>query len=283
MNRTDEIEIVAIDGAFGAEIRGVELARPLDDATFAKIERAFAEHLLLCFPDQHLSEAQQVAFSRRFGELQVHVLQEYRHPQFPEIYVISNVDPATDRPIGRHPDPGTLVWHSDLSFQRRTASATILYGRETPMQGADTQYADMAAAYAALPDNLRRKVEGRRALHDLDYSRSRAGAARMTEDQRRAAPPVLHPMVRRHKVTGRESLYISHHISAIEGLPAAESRDLLAELMEHATRPRFVLSHRWRQHDLVMWDNRPTMHRATAFDTGAERRVMHRTVVLDSI
>ena len=277
------LDLAPISPVMGAEVHGVDLARPLDDATFAAIRDAFGRHMLLRFPAQMLDEAALVAFSRRFGELQIHVLDEYRHPRFPEIYVLSNVDRATGRTTGRHPDLGTLVWHSDLSFQRRPALATILYGIEVPKTGGETLFADLCAAYDALSDVMKRRIEGLRAVHDLDYSRQRAGAPPMTATQRAEAPPVDHPLVRTHPETGRKGLYISHHISRIEGLPEAESRALLAELMAHATGNRFVYANRWQSGDVVMWDNRCTMHRATEYDAAEERRVIHRTVVKGDI
>jgi taurine dioxygenase len=273
------IEVRPISQVMGAEVRGLDLARPLDAATFDAVRDAFHRHKLLRFPAQHLSEAQQVAFSRRFGELQVHVLDQFRHPEHPEIYVLSNVDKQTGRTTGRHPDKGTLVWHSDLSFQRRPALATILYGRDVPRHGGETLFADMTAAYAALPDALKRRIAGRRAVHDLDYSRTRAGEPAMTATQRAEAPPVDHPLVRTHPETGEKVLYISHHVSHIEGLPLEDGRALLEELMAHATAERFVYRNTWQTGDVVMWDNRCTMHRATEYDTAAERRVIHRTVV----
>ncbi|TMH28392.1 MAG: TauD/TfdA family dioxygenase [Betaproteobacteria bacterium] len=278
-----EPHIEALSPTIGARVDGVDLSRPLSDAAFAAVRAAFHRHMLLSFPAQRLDEAQQVAFSRRFGELQVHVLDQYRHPQHPQIYVLSNVDRATGRTIGHHPDKGTLTWHSDLSFQRRPALATILYGIETPTTGGETQFADMAAAYDALDDAMKRRLAGLRAIHDLDYSRQRMGEPPMPEAQRRQSPPVDHPLVRTHPDTGRKLLYISRHVSHIAEMPRDESDALLDELMAHATQPRFVFSYRWTQGDVLMWDNRSTIHRATGYDTSAERRVIHRTVVLGDV
>ena len=273
-----DLKLEPISPVMGAEVRGVDLAR-LDDATFAAIRAAFNRHMLLRFPGQRLTPPELIAFSRRFGELQIHVLDEYRHPQHPEIYLLSNVDRVTGRTTGYHPDRGTLVWHSDLSFQARPALATILYGLEVPKAGGDTLFADMCAAYDALPDATKRKVAPLRGIHDLDYSRTRAGAAPMTEKQRAEAPPVSHPMVRTHPETGRKGLYISHHISRIEGMAPEAAKALLAELMAHATQARFVFRNAWQTSDVVMWDNRCTMHCATEYDASEERRVIHRTVV----
>jgi taurine dioxygenase len=280
---TSTITIEPLSATLGAQVHGVDLSRELDDDSFGVIRDAFHRHLLLRFATQRLSEAQQVAFSRRFGELQVHVLDQYRHPQYPEVYVLSNVDRETGRTIGHHPDKGTLAWHSDLSFQQRPALATILYGIETPAVGGETQFADMIAAYDALDESMKRRLDGLRAIHDLDVSRARMGEPPMTPEQRRQAPPVSHPLVRTHPDTGRKALYVSGHVSHIEGLPAHASAALFGALMAHATHPRFVYSYHWRQGDVVMWDNRCTMHRATAYDTSAERRVIHRTVVLGDV
>ena len=274
------IGIEPLAGALGARLHGIDLARPLDEAAERAIHAALDRHLLVCFPDQRIDEAQQIAFSRRFGELQVHVLDQYRHPRHPEVYVLSNVDPKTDRPTGTHPDRGTLVWHSDLSFQARPAFLTILYGREVPRGGHATLYADMRAAYDALAPALQERLEGLRAIHELDQSRRRAGEPPMSDAQRRAAPPVEHPVVRRDPASGRKSLYVSYHVAGFVGLPATEGRALLEALIAHATDARFTVAHRWAPRDVVMWDNRWTMHCATGYDTGAERRVIHRTVVL---
>jgi alpha-ketoglutarate-dependent 2,4-dichlorophenoxyacetate dioxygenase len=266
----------------GVEISGVVVSGPVDDATFAAINDAFLRHLLVCFPGQTLDQTQHVAFSRRFGDLQVHVLDQYRSPTHPEIYVLSNVK-KTGETTGEHPDKGTLVWHSDLSFQARPALATMLYGIEVPKVGGDTLYANMYAAYDALPEAMKKRIAGLRAIHDLDASRQRAGAPPMTEKQRQEAPPVEHPLVRTHPGTRRKCLYISHHAMRIANMPEAEGVALLEELMVHATQPQFVCAHRWKQGELVMWDNRCTMHKATGYDARGERRVMNRTVVKGDI
>jgi taurine dioxygenase len=259
----------------GAEVRGVDLAHPVD---IEAIQKAFDSHLLLIFPSQQIEPLQHIAFSRRFGELQVHVLDQYRHPQHPEIYRLSNVKDG--KTTGEHPDKGTLVWHSDLSFQQRPALATILHGLEVPRAGGDTLYANMYAAYDALDERTKSIVEELKAVHDLDASRRRAGEPPMSMAQRAAAPPVEHPMVTKHPRTGRKILYISRHVSHIAGMDRGESDALLDRLMAHATQERFVFRHRWGPRDLVMWDNRCTMHCATPYDAAGERRVLHRTVVL---
>ena len=277
------LDIAPLSPVMGAEIRGLDLAGPLSAATFEAVRDAFRRYLLLVFPGQQLSNEDHIGFSRRFGELQVHVLEQYRHPEHPEIYVLSNVDRTTGRTIGEHPDKGTLAWHSDLSFQRRPAQATLLYGREVPAEGGDTLFANMVAAYDALPEAMRAQIDGLRAIHDLDRSRQRMGAPPMTEAQRREAPPIDHPLVRHLPDHGRRSLFASGHAATIAGWDPAAGEALLANLMAHATDERFLYRHRWRANDLVMWDNRCTMHRATGYDTSGARRVMQRTVVLGEI
>ena len=232
-----------------------------------------------CFPRSRSTKRQQVAFSRRFGELQVHVLDQYRHPRHPEIFVQSNVDRKTGKTTGTHPDKGSLVWHSDLSFQARPALATTLYGIEVPDEGGDTLFADMCAAYDALDADTKALLDRLKAVHDISVQRVRAGEEPMTERQRAEAPPVEHPAVRRHPATGRKALYVSRHASHIVGLPRAESDALLERLQAHATSERFVYRHRWRVRDVVIWDNRCTIHSATPYDPDARRRVIHRTVV----
>jgi len=271
-------EVRPLSSVMGGEMRGVDLS-DVPEKQFEEIRKAFHRHLLLVFPKQQITEAQQIAFSRRFGDLQIHVLDQYRHPRYPEIYVLSNVD-KTGKTTGTHPDKGTLVWHSDLSFQRRPALATILYGIEVPRAGGDTLYADMYAAYEALDDKTKARLSTLTAIHDLDASRMRAGEPPMTARQRAETPPVEHPVVRTHPDTGRKILYISRHVSHFAGMLRAESDALLERLMQHSTQARFVFRYRWGPRDVVMWDNRCTMHCATPYDAGAERRVIHRTVVI---
>ncbi len=280
---TQKLEIEPLAPLMGAVIRGTDLASALDEPTFAAIRKALLEHTLLRFPGQRLTESQLISFSRRFGELQIHVLDQYRHKQHPEIYMLYNVDAATGCMTGRHPDRGTLVGHSDLSFQRRPAMATILYGIDMPRRGGDTLFANMYAAYDALPGATKARIAGLRGIHDLDYSRRRAGEPPMTEKQRIEAPPVAHPLVRRHPESNRPCLYLSDHVSSIEGFGESEGRALFAELMAHATEDRFVFRNAWRSGDVVMWNNRCTMHRATEYDAAEEQRIIHRTVVLGDV
>src|SRR5438477_4000228 len=237
------MKVRPLSTVMGAAVHSVDLSAPLSAIERDAIQQAFDRHLLLVFPAQRIDEPQQITFSRNFGDLQVHVLDQYRHPRYPEIYLLSNVKGG--QTTGEHPDKGTLVWHSDLSFQPRPALATILHGLEVPRAGGDTLYANMCAAYDALDASAKRQLEELRAVHDLDASRRRAGEPPMTDKQRAAAPPVEHPMVTTHPRTGRKILYISRHVSHIACMPRAESDTLLEKLMAHATQDRFVFRHRW--------------------------------------
>ena len=262
----------------GAEIKSVDLTQPMDTDSLTGIREALKEYLLVVLPEQDLDARSLLTFARHFGELEVHVLSEYHMDDHPEIYLLSNVD-ANGETTGEHPDPGTLVWHSDLSFKEVPASFTMLYGKQVPRVGGDTLYANMYTAYEDLDDTLKTRISGLIAIHDLDYSRRRAGAYGMSKKQRAEAPPIAHPLVRRHPETGHSSLYVGHHCSEIEGYSKSESRELLEVLMDHATADRHIYRHQWSAGDLVIWDNRCTLHCATAFDTTTERRVMYRAVV----
>ncbi|MBM3599981.1 MAG: TauD/TfdA family dioxygenase [Alphaproteobacteria bacterium] len=277
-----DFEIQPLTPRLGAEVTGVDLAQPLDDQAFALIRDAFDRRLVLVFRDQHLPEPAHIAFSRRFGALEVHVLNQYLDTRFPELYVISNVGPD-GKPRGVHPDRGTMVWHTDLSFTRVPSYATILYGVEIATTGGDTMFADMLSAYEALPEATKTEIAGLRAVHDLDVSRRKAGDDPLTADQRAKAPPVDHPVVRLHGPSGRRGLYLGSHASHIEGWPQDKGEALIRQLVAHATEKRFVYRHRWRHGDLVMWDNRATLHRATDYDTGNDRRIVRRTVVTGEV
>jgi taurine dioxygenase len=272
------IQIVPLTPAIGAEIRGLDLALPIDEATFDAVRDAFHRHLVLLFRGQSLDAAQHIAFSRRFGELEIHVLNQYHDPEHPEIYVLSNVG-ADGKPRGEHPDKGTMTWHTDTSFTRTPSLATILYGKEVASEGGETWFASMHAAYDALPATMKQSLAGMRAIHDLGESRRKSKDLPLTPEQKRATPSVEHPIVRTHPVTGRKGIYLGSHAHWVKDLPPAEGEALLSELMRHVTQDAFLYKHRWQPGDLVMWDNRATLHRATSYDTGRERRVVQRTVV----
>ncbi len=281
--RHEDIEIRPLCECFGAEIVGIDLAQPVDDALYARIHSAFLERQLLLFRDQDLSPANHVALGRRFGEVQVHVMNQYHADGFPELYFLTNLD-EQGKPSGRHPDKGTLAWHTDGSWRRVTGQATMLYAIEIPGEGGETHFCDMYGAYAALSDEMKSRLADARALHNLDFSRSRRhGEDPMTEAQRREVPPVDHPVVRTHPETGRKCIFLGDHAETIIGLDYEQGRKLVEEINALAIRPELTYRHRWRKRDLVIWDNRCLMHRSTPYDTTRERRVMRRCTILGEV
>ncbi len=281
--RHEDIEIRPLCECFGAEIVGIDLAQPVDDALYARIHSAFLERQLLLFRDQDLSPGNHVALGRRFGEVQVHVMNQYHADGFPELYFLTNLD-EQGKPSGRHPDKGTLAWHTDGSWRRVTGQATMLYAIEIPGEGGETHFCDMYGAYAALSDEMKSRLADARALHNLDFSRSRRhGEDPMTEAQRRDVPPVDHPVVRTHPETGRKCIFLGDHAETIIGLDYEQGRKLVEEINALAIRPELTYRHRWRKRDLVIWDNRCLMHRSTPYDTTRERRVMRRCTILGEV
>jgi taurine dioxygenase len=266
----------------GAEVSGVDLER-IDDALFRELYGAFLRYQVLLFPPQDVPPAAQVAFARRFGEVQIHVMHQYHADGFPQLYRLSNLD-ENGRPKGEHPDRGTLAWHTDGSWQRITGQATIIYGEVMPQRGGETHFCDMYGAYEGLGASWKARIAGMRAVHSLDFSRNRRhGEAPLTDEQRRARPPVDHPVVRTHPETGRKCLFLGDHAESIVGLPYDEGRALIEELNALAIRPELTYEHRWKARELILWDNRCVMHRATAYDAVNEGRVIRRCTVLGEV
>ena len=266
--------------ALGAEISGLDLTQPMSDATFAALYRAFLDDKVLLFPSRELPPAAQVALARRFGEVQVHVMSMYHADGFPELYRLSNLD-ADGKPNGRHPDKGTLVWHTDGSWRRVTGQATIIYGEVVPEVGGETHFCDMVGAYERLSPAWKERIAGLVAVHNLDFSRTRRhGTDLMTEAQKREAPPVEHPVVRVHGETGRTCIYLGDHAESIVGMPYDEGRALIEALNALAVHDDLTWRHRWQPHQLIVWDNRSVMHKATPYDPHTQRRVVRRCTVL---
>ena len=273
------MKLRALHGDFGVEALDVDASVPLDAATVAALRGAFDRHRILVLRGQRLAPEAHIAFSRHFGELEIHVLDEYHKARHPEIFELSNLGPD-GKPNAVHPDRGTLFWHTDASWQARPALATLLYAEQAPTHGGHTLFADMIGAHEALGAGERERFATLRVLHDLNVSRLKAGYPAMTPAQREKRPPVEQPLVRVHPPTGRRAIFLGSHGQAIVGLPDLESRGLIERIMNHCTEPRFVLEHVWRPGDLVMWDNRATVHRGTEYDTATEPRVVRRTVVM---
>lgn len=279
----EEFEVRPLCEAFGAELTGVDLSRAVDDELYARIHTAFLDYQLILFRDQDVPPGNQVALGRRFGEVQVHVMNQYHADGFPELYFLSNLDDE-GAPNGRHPDKGTLAWHTDGSWRRVTGQATIMYAVEVPGEGGDTHFCDMYGAYEALDREVKARLASLRAVHNLDFSRSRRhGEDPMTEDQKREVPPVDHPIIRTHPETGRKCIFLGDHAESIAGLDYREGRELVEEVNSLAIRPELSYRHRWRPGDLAIWDNRCLMHRATSYDTARERRVMRRCTILGEV
>jgi taurine dioxygenase len=274
------LDIRRLSPALGAEIRGVDLSKPLGRVTLGALYDAFLKYGLLAFPDQRLDDDQHVAFARHWGQLQVHVLNQYQHQKNPEIFMLTNLNPD-GTPRGENPDPGAAIWHTDGSWARERGLVTMLHSMTIPKAGGDTLFCNMYRAYEAMPAELQRQLEGRRAVHDLNYSRQLTGAkTQMTDEQRRKAPPVDHEIIRTHPETGRKALYLGQHASHIEGMPVEQGRALIAELNALATQPHNVYTHRWRVGEMVIWDNRCLMHKATGFDFMNDVRIVRRTTTV---
>jgi len=269
--------------ALGAELSGIDFSLPAEALPIKALYAALLEHQLLLFRGQTVPPETQVAIARGFGEVQVHVMNQYHADGFPELYRLSNVD-EKGRPTGKHPDRGTLAWHTDGSWQRRTGQATMLYAERVPDEGGGTEWCDMYGAYDALEPTLRAQLAGLRAVHNLDFSRNRRhGEEPMSEEQKRAVPPVDHPIVRTHPDTGHKAVFLGDHAESIVGMDYAAGRRFIDALNARIVRPELICAHRWQAQDFVIWDNRCTLHRALAYDTANAARVIRRCTVLGEV
>ena len=272
---------------FVGEVSGIDLREPLDRATVDTLNDAINQHAVLVFHDQFVTDEQQQAFSRNFGDLETTV-RAYRHDYVARLdnhmADISNLDehnrvlPKDDR--RRLNALGNRMWHSDSSFKRIPARFSLLSARVIPSEGGETQFADMRAAWDALPDKMKARLEGLICEHTQLFSRGRIGFTDYAPEERAKMAPVPQVLVRTHPGSGRKSLFLSSHAGAIRGMETPEASVLLMDLIEHATQREFVYTHTWRVGDLVMWDNRCTMHRAREYDE-AQVRDLHRTTVSD--
>lgn len=284
----------------GAEISGIDLSQPLSDAAFAEVAQAFYEHEVVVFRNQKLTPDQQIAFTRRFGTLEIHVRKESRLSEHDEILVVSNLLDNNGKAIGAQ-DAGRF-WHSDLSYKAEPSLLSALYAVEVPHDGnrvlGDTAFASTTAAYAALPAETRERLNNLQNVHSYRYYRNKNARAQQeeqargartvqehvpTDEQLRSVPDVNVPIVRTHPVTGRKGLFINEaHTSGIVGLSPSEADDLRDELCNHIIQPEFTYVHHWRAGDLLMWDNCAAQHKAT-FDYDLPlRRLMYRTTVRGS-
>jgi taurine dioxygenase len=267
----------------GAELIGVDLVRGVDAALFRSIHEAFLQYQVLLFGTQDLPPGRQVEFARHFGEVQIHVMNQYHADGYPELYRLSNLD-ENGNPNGKHPDKGTLVWHTDGSWRRVTGQATIIYGEVVAGEGGETHFCDMYGAYERLSPEWKARIANLRAVHNLDFSRTRRhGEDPMTDAQRKEVPPVDHPIVRTHPETGRKCLFLGDHAEYVVGMGYDEGRALIEELNALAVHPDLTYEHRWTPGELIVWDNRCLMHRATEYDPAVQRRVVRRCTVLGEV
>jgi taurine dioxygenase len=280
------IKVNRSSAPLGAEIVGVDLSSNIGDAVFREIVDLFHEHEVVYFRDQKLTPEQHVAFSRRFGELEIHVRQDCCRPGFPELFVVSNIV-ENGKPIGSQ-DAG-LFWHSDLCYLKEPSRGSLFYAHEVPRdaQGkpvGDTMFASATAAYNALADADKKKISGLRAINSYakGYYRDRKSGPRkpLTEEQKSKTPDVAHPIVRTHPFTGRKCLFLNEgYTASIVGMDKPEGDALLDRLFEHATRPEFVYRHQWRVGDFLLWDNCSTQHRAVIDYQLPQRRRMERATL----
>ena len=280
-NRVEEaaFTINPLSDVAGAEVVGLDMSQPLDDAVLGAVLDAFQEHHVLAFRDQDLSEDQQLAMTKRFGELDGHVSRTAKGKKSPKVHLVCNLD-ADGNPSGAPATFGSFYWHTDKSYHDVPSFATFLHARELPPAGGDTEFANMLMAYDALDEATRERIAPLRAVHSWEANRRNSGNRPATEEEKLEKPPVSHPIVRTHTDRGRKSLYLGIHTSHVEGMPVEDGERLLNELVVHATRRRFVYVHEWRPGDLVMWDNRCLLHRVIGnYDMNRYRRVLHRTVV----
>jgi taurine dioxygenase len=271
--RRVEFQVHPLSDVLGAEVLGLDLRHRFDDATREAVYDAFVTYQLLVFRHQHLTKAEQIAFSEQFGTLEQHTLRNQGSDAFPLVHVVSNLN-AEGKPSGTL---GSTAWHTDKSFHPAPSSATILHAVTLPPHGGDTCFADMYAAYEALPEAEQTTLATMRVVHSWEFSRANLGRT-MSEEEKRHAPTTSHPLVRTHPDSGRKGLFMGIHASYLEGIPVLEGRARIEQLEAHATSTPFVYRHHWRQGDVLMWDNRCLLHRADAnFDTARYPRVLHRT------
>jgi alpha-ketoglutarate-dependent 2,4-dichlorophenoxyacetate dioxygenase len=284
------ISIFPVTPRFAAEVGDIDLAQPLDAETLQAVREAFATYAVLVFPSQTITVEQHLAFARHFGPLEVTVQRALRDEKLrvrEEIADIANMDATgklwTKDARIRLFQMGNRLWHTDSSFKHPSGYASLLYARSVAPFGGHTEFADLRAACDALPMAQKARLQGLIAEHSLIYSRRRLGFTKFTPEEEVAFAPVRRPLLRRIPESGRETLYIASHIGRIEGMADADAEALVAELIAHATQRQFVYTHRWRAGDLVMWDNRCTMHRGTEYEDTRWPRDLQRATTSDRL
>lgn len=269
--------------AGGIEFLGADLSQPTTVELAAQIHQALLDHQIVVVRGQALTKEQQYNFTLNFGELEEHVAR-HSDGRYGLVHSVTNLD-RDGNPTGALDTRGNYFWHTDKSYHAVPSLMTMLHAVELPPEGGNTQFANMVLAYRALPDSMKERLAGLRAIHSWEASRLASGSKPASEEEKRERPPVSHPIVRTHPETGEKALYMGTHAAGgVEGLGAEEGRALLAELLTHATQPQFIYTHPWRQGDLIVWDNRALLHRALAnYEMGKHRRILHRTVVRGTV
>ena len=282
------ITVCPVTPSFAAEIGDVDLSGTLEPVDLAAIKDAFTTYAVLIFPDQRLSQDQHLDFAKTFGPLETTIALFRKDAKLrvrKEFADVSNLDPENEvwgeNSRQRMFQLGNRLWHTDSSFKRLPARASLLYARSIPPIGGHTEFADERAAYEALPENMKRRLHGLVAEHSIFNSRARLGFTEFSDEEREGMPPVPQALVRTIPESGRKSLYLASHAGRIFDMPESDGRALIDELIAHATQRQFVYTHRWRVHDLVIWDNRCTMHRGSDFDDLRWKRDMQRATVSD--
>ena len=282
------VTVCPITPNFATEVGDIDLSRHIEAADLEAVKEAFARYAVLIFPDQHLSQDQHLDFARHFGPLETTIALHRKDEPLrirQEFADVSNLNSKSDvwgkESRQRLFQMGNRLWHTDSSFKRLPARASLLYARSIPPIGGHTEFADERAAYDSLPEETKRRLESLVAEHSIFHSRARLGFTNFSDEERQAMPPVPQVLVRTIPESGRKSLYLASHAGRILGMSENDGRALIDELVAHATQRQFVYTHRWRVHDLVIWDNRCTMHRGTDFDDLRWKRDMQRATASD--
>ena len=277
------LDLQPLHPLIGAEVRGIDV-RDIDAVTFTALRAAFETHSLLLLRGQDIDDDEQVAFGRRFGPLEPTKIGTLGAGS--ELVILTNIAAdGTILPETHRQALNTLanrLWHSDSSFKRIPALASILSGRTVPAVGGETEYISMRAVWRELPPAMQQRIDGLIAIHDYAWSRGKVDPELASEAERQALPPVRQVVVRTHPATGEKSLYLGSHASSIEGMDIASGRALIDELIAFASQPRFVYTHAWQRNDLLIWDNRSTSHRGRPFAPAAARHLVRATVASDA-
>ncbi len=287
------VSVEKLGNTLGAEVRGVDVSQPVPDDVFRQISDAWLEHLVLVFPDQSLTNEQHISFSRRFGNLEVHPSRKHNVKDYPELLLLTNRKDAAGNYVSLR--DGGSIWHSDLSYMAEPSRCSLLYAIDVPVDGGDTEWANMYSAYESLPQRLKDLIADLRAVHQFDLvDNPRFGppAAMTAEDVKGSiwepksaavkarTPDAVHPIARTHPITGRKALFVSRRFTVrVADMALDEGEALLLELFDYAERPEHIYHHHWSKYQLLLWDNRCTVHLACGGVPDSQIRTMQRTTV----